>query len=191
MAAGMARLEVTFRVDADGLLGVTARETTTGVEARVEVKASYGLSDEEVEDMLLAALEHGEEDFDKRRLVEARIEGEQVLAATRKALTADADLLSAEERERVVSAIAALTAAVQGEQTGPILAATDTLDAATHGWAGRRMDRAVARAIGGKAIEAVEKDVSKAEGVDAQVEAHARYQRPGATPGCEYGERHG
>ncbi len=93
MPAGLARLEVTFRVDADGLLGVTAREETTGVEAKVEVKPSYGLSDEEVEDMLLAALDHGEDDLERRRLIEARVEAEQVLTATRKALAADADLL--------------------------------------------------------------------------------------------------
>ena len=121
MAAGMARLEVTFRVDADGLLSVTARETTTGIETQVEVKPSYGLSDEQVEDMLLAALEHGEDDFEKRRLVEARVEAQQVLSATRKALAADADLLSPDERERVDQTLAALVAAIQGEHVGPIL----------------------------------------------------------------------
>jgi molecular chaperone HscA len=76
MPAGLARLEVTFRVDADGLLSVTARETTTGVEAKVEVKPSYGLTDEEVENMLLSALDHGEEDLERRRLIEARVEAE-------------------------------------------------------------------------------------------------------------------
>ncbi len=82
----MARLEVTFRVDADGLLGVTARELTTGVEAKVEVKPSYGLTDEEVENMPLAALDHGGGDLVKRRLaIEARVEGERVAMATRKA----------------------------------------------------------------------------------------------------------
>src|SRR5262249_46024628 len=98
MAAGLARLEVTFRVDADGLLTVTARELTTGIEQKVEVVPSYGLTDEEVENMLLSALDHGEEDFERRRLIEARVEAEQVLAATRKALVADADLLLDEER---------------------------------------------------------------------------------------------
>ena len=97
MAAGMARLEVSFRVDENGLLHVTAREaTTTGVESKVEVKPSYGLDDAEVENMLLAALDHGEEDLERRRLIEARVEAEQVIVATRKALAADADLLDPE-----------------------------------------------------------------------------------------------
>jgi molecular chaperone HscA len=185
MPAGMARLEVTFRVDADGLLSVDARETTTGVETKVEVKASYGLSDDQVEDMLLAALEHGEEDFDKRRLVEARVEAQQVLTATGKALATDADLLTADERQTVERASADLEAAVKGDLVGPILTATEALDGATHAWAGRRMDRAVARAIGGKALDTVEKDVAKAEGVDVQVEAHAKHQRPGTSTACD------
>jgi molecular chaperone HscA len=174
MAAGLARLEVTFRVDADGLLDVTARETTTGVESKVEVKPSYGLRDEQVEEMLLAALDHGEEDLALRRLVEARVEAGQVLAATRKALAADADLLSDAERAQVEHALAELDAAASGERVALITARTEALDAATHAWAGRRMDRAVARAIAGKAVDEVEHQVERAAGVDAHVEAHAR-----------------
>ncbi len=176
MPAGLARLEITFRVDADGLLGVTARETTTGVEAGVEVKPSYGLSDEEVENMLLAALDHGEEDLERRRLVEARVEAEQVITATRKALAADADLLEPGERARVDQALADLEAAILGERLGSITARTEALDAATHAWAGRRMDRAVARAIEGKRIDDVEHQVEHAQGVDAHVEAHAHME---------------
>ncbi|MEO5728017.1 MAG: Fe-S protein assembly chaperone HscA, partial [Byssovorax sp.] len=178
MPAGLARLEVTFRVDADGLLSVTAKETTTGVEQNVEVVPSYGLSDEEVETMLLSALDHGEEDFERRRLIEARVEAEQVLAATRKALAADADLLSAEEHARIVQAIADLESAARGERTAPITARTEALDDATHAWAGKRMDRAVARAIEGKNLNDVERDVAEAAGVDAHVEAHASMTRP-------------
>src|SRR5439155_12234377 len=81
MPAGLARLEVTFRVDADGLLSVAAKEITTGVEQKVEVKPSYDLTDEEVENMLLAALDHGEEDLARRRLIDARVEAEQVVVA--------------------------------------------------------------------------------------------------------------
>ena len=190
MPAGLARLEVTFRVDADGLLSVSAHEVTTGVEANVEVKPSYGLTDEQVEDMLLAALDHGEDDLEKRRLIEARVEAEQVLTATRKALAADADLLDAEERRRVDQALSELEAAVLGERLGAITARTEALDAATHGWAGRRMDRAVARAISGKRLDEVEQDVATAEGVDAHVEAHARMVRPGEespAPSKEHG----
>jgi molecular chaperone HscA len=182
MPAGLARLEVTFRVDADGLLGVTARETTTGVETKVEVKPSYGLTDEEVENMLLSALDHGEEDLERRRLIEARVEAEQVLAATRKALAADADLLEPGEHARVAQAMAELESAVAGERLAPITARTEALDAATHDWAGRRMDRAVARAIAGKQVAEIEQEVEHAAGVDAHVEAHARLVRPGESP---------
>ena len=178
MPAGLARLEVTFRVDADGLLSVTAKETTTGVEQHVEVVPSYGLSDEEVETMLLSALDNGEEDFEKRRLIEARVEAEQVLAATKKALAADADLLSVHEKDRVLKAIADLESAVAGDRTAAITTRTEALDDATHAWAGRRMDRAVARAIEGKNLSDVEKDVAEAAGVDAHVEAHASMTRP-------------
>ncbi|WP_063815898.1 Fe-S protein assembly chaperone HscA [Sorangium cellulosum] len=173
MPAGMARLEVTFRVDADGLLGVTARELTTGVEQKVEVKPSYGLTDEEVENMLLAALDHGEEDLLKRRLVEARVEGERVAMATRKALSADADLLGPGEREAIEGALSALDAAVRGERPGLIQARTEALDEATRAWAGRRMDRAVSRAIAGKQVEDVEATVAAARGVDAHLAEHA------------------
>lgn len=183
LPAGLARLEVTFRVDADGLLSVTAREATTGVEAKVEVKPSYGLTDEEVETMLLSALDHGEEDLERRRLVEARVEAEQVLVATRKALASDADLLTADERERVEQAVTDLDAAIRGDRAGVIVACTQAVDDATHAWAGRRMDRAVSRAIAGKQIDTVEEAVARAEGVDAQVEAHAKMVRPGAVPG--------
>jgi molecular chaperone HscA len=190
MPAGLARLEVTFRVDADGLLSVTAREATTGIEAKVEVKPSYGLTDEEVEDMLLAALDHGEEDLEKRRLIEARVEAEQVLTATRKALAADADLLDGGERARVDQALAELDAAILGERLSAITLRTEALDAATHAWAGRRMDRAVARAIAGKKIDQIEEDVARAEGVDAHVEAHARMMRPGDDQARTVDEEH-
>ncbi|WP_437598132.1 Fe-S protein assembly chaperone HscA [Sorangium sp. So ce590] len=172
MPAGMARLEVTFRVDADGLLGVAARELTTGVEQKVEVKPSYGLTDEEVENMLLAALDHGEEDLLKRRLVEARVEGERVAMATRKALAADADLLGPGEREAIEGALSALDAAIRGDRPGLIQARTDALDEATRAWAGRRMDRAVAKAIAGKQVEDVEAKVAAARGVDAHLAEH-------------------
>ncbi len=182
MPAGLARLEVTFRVDADGLLSVAAKELTTGIEQKVEVKPSYGLSDAEVEDMLLAALDHGEEDLEARRLVEAKVEGEQVLRATRKALDADADLLSESERAAVERAVRGL--GLEGRSTGEsaaaVSAATDEVDRATHEWAGRRMDRAVAAAIAGKEVGSVEREVAAARGVDEQVEEHATRAGRGA-----------
>jgi molecular chaperone HscA len=172
MPAGLARLEVTFRVDADGLLSVTARETTTGVEQKVEVKPSYGLTDEEVENMLLAALDHGEDDFERRRLVEARVEAQRVAMATRKALAEGADLLAPGEAEAIGGALDALDAAIRGDKPGLIQARTEALDDATHEWAGRRMDRAVAKAISGKQIGDVEEKVAAARGVDAHVAEH-------------------
>ena len=180
MPAGLARLEVTFRVDADGLLSVEAKEMTTGIEQKVEVKPSYGLSDAEVEDMLLAALDHGEEDLEARRLVEAKVEGEQVLRATRKALDADADLLNEAERAAVERAVRGLAGALDGKSAAAVSAATEEVDRATHEWAGRRMDRAVAAAIAGKEVGSVEREVAAARGVDEQVEEHAARAGRGA-----------
>jgi molecular chaperone HscA len=174
MPAGMARLEITFRVDADGLLGVTARETTTGIEQKVEVVPSYGLSDAEVEDMLLSALDHGEEDYDRRKLIEARVEGDRVILATRKALAIDSDLLEGDERATIDAALEDLAKAIASDKPGLITTRTEALDEATHAWAGRRMDRAVSKAIAGKSVDAVAMDVEQAQGVDAHVAEHAR-----------------
>ncbi|MDI3286958.1 Fe-S protein assembly chaperone HscA [Polyangium sp. 15x6] len=179
MPAGLARLEVTFRVDADGLLSVTAKELTTGVEQKVEVKPSYGLTDEEVEAMLMAALDHGEEDLEKRQLIEARVEAERVVLATRKALVADADLLEGdEERARIDEALAGLEEAIRGTRAAIIRGRTEVLDEVTHGWAGRRMDRAIARAIAGKDVAAIESTVAQARGVEAHLAEHAGHNAP-------------
>ncbi|HEX6274830.1 MAG TPA: Fe-S protein assembly chaperone HscA, partial [Polyangiaceae bacterium] len=113
LPAGMARLDVEFHVDENGLLHVTARELSTGVTQSVEIKPSYGLTDEEVEAMLLDALDHGEQDFEVRRLVDARVEAERLLLATSKGFAADADLLDDAERERIERAVASLREAVE------------------------------------------------------------------------------
>jgi molecular chaperone HscA len=173
LPAGMARLEVEFHVDENGLLAVTARELSTGVSQRVEVTPSYGLSDEAVEQMLIDALDHGEQDFEKRRLADARVESERVLHATEKALAADADLLVDDERAGVDAAVHALREALGGTRVAAIQAALDALDAATHAWAGRRMNRAVQAAIEGRALGDVERRVEHARGVDAHLAAHA------------------
>jgi molecular chaperone HscA len=173
LPAGMARLEVEFHVDENGLLAVTARELTTGVTQRVEVKPSYGLDDEAVERMLIEALDHGEEDFEKRRLVDARVESERVLLATEKALAADADLLEPAERGEVDAALEALKKALVGPRVAAIQSALDTLDHATHGWAGRRMNRAVQAAIEGRALTDIEQRVERAQGVEAHLAQHA------------------
>jgi molecular chaperone HscA len=170
MPAGMARLEVTFHIDADGLLGVHARELTTGIEQTVSVKPSYGLDDAAVEQMLMDALDHGEEDLTKRRLAENRVEARRILTATRKALDADADLLQPGERERIVAACGALDEAALGEDTSKVHSRIEALDDATKAFAGRRMNRAIAHAIEGRRIDAIEKSVEHAKGIEA---AHA------------------
>jgi molecular chaperone HscA len=110
------------------------------------------------------------------------------MAATKKALAADGDLLSAEERRRIDQALADLAAAVLGERASAIAARTEALDDATHAFAGRRMDRAVARAIAGKRVDEVAETVEHARGVDAHVEAHAAMAAGGPAP--SHGEHH-
>ena len=155
MAAGMAKLEVTFRVDADGLLAVHAKELTTGVEQTVQVKPSYGLDDEAVEAMLMAALEHGEEDLRARRLAENRVEAHRLFGATEKALATDEALLIPGERESIGVAMRALAEAAKGTEPARIQAAIDDLERATNEFAARRMNRAIARAIEGKRVDDV------------------------------------
>ena len=173
MPAGMARLEITFSVDADGLLSVRAKELTTNIEQSVEVKPSYGLTDEEVEAMLIAALDHGEADLDARRLIEERVEAERVILATEKALAVDADLLLDGERATIESSVADVRAQLTRPSAAAIHASVELLDDATKAWAGRRMDRAVSRAIAGKRVEAVESNVEAARGVEAHLRDHA------------------
>jgi molecular chaperone HscA len=170
MPAGMARLEVTFRVDADGLLSVHAREERTGKEQTVTVKPSYGLDDETVEQMLLDAIDHGEEDLAARKLAEVRVEASRVASSTKKSLAADPDLLEPGERERIEAALDALAQAVEGDDARRIELAIEDLDAATKDFAGRRMNRAIAAAIAGQSLETVEKSVEHAKGIEA---AHA------------------
>jgi molecular chaperone HscA len=188
LPAGQARLEVSFRVDENSLLTVHARELGTGIEQQVEVKPSYGLTDEQVEEMLIDALDHGEEDFARRRLAEAKVEGARVLAATEKALAADADLLEPEEKERISGAMTALKQSLAGEQTSDeapgagrrasrIAALTQALDDATHAFAGRRMDRAFNTALSGRDVGTVAVSVEHARGVEAHLEEHGK--KPG------------
>ncbi len=173
MPAGIARLEITFRVDADGLLTVHARETTTGVEQRVTVKPTYGLDDETVERMLLEALDHGEDDLLRRRVLEGRVEAERVLRATEQALAADAALLLPGEAEAIRRAMRALTEAAAGDDPARTRSRLDDLDHATREFAGRRMDQAVARALAGQRLDAVEEGVKHAKGVE-----NAHTERP-------------
>jgi molecular chaperone HscA len=164
MAAGMARLEVTFMVDADGILSVAAREETTGKEASVKVKPSYGLTEEQVEQMLLDSYEHAEEDLKARMRVEARVEAERILAALDVALAADGALLSPDERAAIDGAAAALRTAMQDGDHRAVRERTTALDAATQTFAERRMNAGIQRAIGGRELGDVEKRVEHAKG---------------------------
>jgi molecular chaperone HscA len=161
---------VTFNVDENNLLSVTAVERTTGITQRIEVKPSYGLTDEEVERMLEEALDHGEEDFEARRLSDARVEAQRILLATQKALAADGDLLEGDERANIERCMAELERAVrEAKSAGSVTLMSDALADATHGFAGRRMNRAIAAAIAGKAVGDVEKRVEHAAGIEAHL----------------------
>jgi len=173
MPAGLARLEVTFFVDENNLLTVTAKELSTGNTQQVEVKPSYGLTDEQIEDMLIDALDHGEEDVERRALADARVEGQRILLSTKKSLAEDADLLESDERARIDEAVLGLEAAIAGAKTAALVQGRiDELDDRTHAWAGRRMNRAIQLAISGKNLNAVEQSVAHAAGVDAHLQAH-------------------
>ena len=167
MPAGLARLEVMFDVDADGILHVSAKELRTGLEQKVEVKPSYGLGDEQVEQMLMDALDYGEQDLAARRLAEQRVEAQRILMATRQGLEADGDLLQDDERKQVEEVFAKLERAVGGTVAAAIESASAALDRVTHDWAGRRMDRAIAKAIAGRDLGDVESKVRDAAGTEA------------------------
>jgi molecular chaperone HscA len=152
MSAGVARVRVTYQVDADGLLSVTARESTTGAEASVNVKPSYGLGDADIERMLRESFSHAKEDVHARALAEARVDGERLLEATRSALAADSALLTPDERAGIDARIAELTRALAGNDHRAIKQAVDTLNRATEPFAERRMDAGVRRALAGKKI---------------------------------------
>jgi molecular chaperone HscA len=170
MPAGLARLEVAFNVDENSLLSVSAVERTSGLGQSVEVKPSYGLTDEQVERMLEDALDFGEADLEARRLVEARIEGERILLSTRKALATDAALLEATEREAIEAAVRELEEAIaKAPRAASIELRVKRLAEATHAFAGRRMDRAIREAIGGKSLGDVEKTVEHAAGIEAHL----------------------
>jgi molecular chaperone HscA len=167
MPAGLARLEVTFSVDADGLLDVEARELTSGKDAHVEVRPSYGLTDEEIERMLVDAYEHGEADVAARALAEQRVEAERIVMATAGALAEDAELLAGDdERARIEAAIEAVREAARGDDHRLIARRIEELDEAAKAFAGRRMDRAIARALGGRRAEEVERETSHARGIE-------------------------
>ncbi|WP_028537279.1 Fe-S protein assembly chaperone HscA [Paludibacterium yongneupense] len=152
MVAGAARIRITFQVDADGLLAVTAREQTSGIEASIEVKPSYGLSDDEVSRMLNDSLANVKEDIEMRKLREAIVSADSLLEASRNALRQDGDLLSDAERTQIDAALQDLVAAMATERTRAVNEATNQLNRATETFAERRMDRNIQRALKGQNI---------------------------------------
>jgi molecular chaperone HscA len=155
MVAGAARIRVNFQVDADGLLSVSAREETSGVEAAITVKPSYGLTDDEVARMLKESFSTAEADMQARSLRESRVEAERMLLATRAALAADADLLAAGEREAIEALLAKVEACRQGDDHHAIEAAVEALAKGTEAFAAERMNRSIRQALAGRRVEEV------------------------------------
>ncbi len=153
LIAGMLRVEITFLIDADGLLKVMAKELTTGKSAEVEVKPSYGLSDEEVERMLIESFDHAETDLAARNLAVERVEADRILAATRQAFATDAALLDDDVRAAGEAAMQVLAEAAAGTDHVKIRTAIEALDIATKPFAQRRMNRAVAAQLHGVTLE--------------------------------------
>jgi molecular chaperone HscA len=161
MTAGAARIRVTFAVDADGLLTVSAEERTTGVAQRIEVKPSYGLSHEDMADMLYDSLEHAEDDMARRLLTEARVEAERSLLALDGALAKDGGLLSPDERAELDAARLRLQTATKGEDRDEITAAAEALETLSKPFAERRMDRGIREALSGLSVADLEGRVGR------------------------------
>lgn len=163
MAAGAARIRVTFQVDADGLLSVSAREMTTGVEASIQVKPSYGLSDEDIVRMLQDGNGRAEEDMRARELREQQVEARRLLESTHSALNADGDLLDANERAEVDALVERLTALVASNDVEAVKAGIEALTKGTETLAERRMDRSIREALSGMSIDDERFDVKADE----------------------------
>ena len=153
MVAGAARVRVTFQIDADGLLTVSAQEKTTGTHAEIQVKPSYGLSEENVERMLRSAFDHASDDVQARRLREARVEGARSLEAIDSAMASDAALLTDIDRPILHAARALLAQAIEGEDAQAIHEAVEHLENAALPFIQRRMNQAVSRALAGHSVD--------------------------------------
>ncbi|MBI3506531.1 MAG: Fe-S protein assembly chaperone HscA [Proteobacteria bacterium] len=152
MVAGAARIRVSFAVDADGLLSVTARENSTGREARVEVKPSYGLTEDEMAAMLRASIDNAEGDMERRLLTEARVEARRAINALQAALGVDADLLDAAERAAIDASIDTVERAMSGSDRHAIQGTAEELEHKTKAFAERRMDRGIRKALAGRNV---------------------------------------
>ncbi|WP_434151918.1 Fe-S protein assembly chaperone HscA [Methylocaldum gracile subsp. desertum] len=153
MVAGAARVRVTFQVDADGLLSVSAAEQTSGVEAKIEVKPSYGLNDADITRMIEDSYKHAQDDIEARRLREQKVEALRLLEATEAALAEDSELLSADELAIITEGMQILKQAVDGTDWEAIKRAADALNQASTEFAGRRMDHSIKKALAGQKLE--------------------------------------
>jgi len=162
MAAGAAHIRVTFQVDADGMLTVSAAEDTSGIEQHVEVKPSYGLSEEEMSKMLYDSMANAKDDMELRLLTEARVEAERAMGAVTSALRADCTLLSVGERETIGDQMEVVIQAVKGTDRDVIAAAVEGLDQVTRDFAEKRMDKGIRDALTGIAVTALEDDEESA-----------------------------
>ncbi|HQN64281.1 MAG TPA: Fe-S protein assembly chaperone HscA [Methylophilus sp.] len=156
MPAGAARIRITFQVDADGLLSVSAREQTSGVEAHVMVKPSYGLSEAEIAHMLSSSYNAASADKEARALAEAKVEANGLISSIQSALQTDGDLLTDAEKQQINARITTLQASIHGASSDVIRADTDALNRATEAFAARRMDASVKRALAGKNLDSIE-----------------------------------
>jgi molecular chaperone HscA len=155
MAAGAARIRVTFQVDADGLLSVAAQELGSGVEASVNVKPSYGLADDQIAQMLKDGFAYAEQDMAARSLREARVEAERMVLATRSALAADAELLTEPERHQIDALIDATLGTAETGDAHAIEAAVKALADGTEAFAAARMNKGIRQALAGRRVEDV------------------------------------
>jgi molecular chaperone HscA len=155
MAAGAARIRVTFTVDADGLLSVAALEQHSGVQSNITVKPSYGLSDDQIATMLQDSFKTAEQDIKTRALVEARVDADRMWLATQSALQADGDLLSKEERSHIEILMAATLEAKKLEDAAAVEEATEALAKGTEAFAAQRMNRGIQNALSGQHIETI------------------------------------
>lgn len=153
MAAGAAQVRVTYQVDADGLLNVTAMEKSTGVQSSIQVKPSYGLTDDEITQMLKASMDNAKQDIDARLLAEQRVEAKRVIESVLSALSHDRDLLNDEELSAIKKALVELDKLQQQNDTLAIKQGIKDLDAATQEFAARRMDKSIRSALTGHSVE--------------------------------------
>lgn len=158
MAAGAAKIRVSFQVDADGLLSVSAEELSTGVTSSIQVKPSYGLGDDEIARMLKESYSHASEDLEARNLREQQVEAERIISALRAAMRQDGELLTNEEQQGLEQSIARMEAIVADADYRRIEAGVDELAKASDFFASRRMDQSISRALSGHSIDEIDKE---------------------------------